>query len=326
MSDANTPKTPVADLDLSVVVPLCDHEAVLTELFDRLYPVLDGLGRSYEVVLVDDASRDRSTTLLRQQHKLKPDCTRVLVLGARIGRAPALRVGLAACAGRRVITLGGDLQDPPEEIPPLLAVLDQGRDLVAAVRRQREDSPWYNPIRRASGWLRGRVTGVGSSDPGASLQGYDRDLVTAVLAVDQAQVSFPALAWRYALNPTEVVIGPGPGPTVAAGVPLHRQVALDFDLMTGLSLAPLRALSLASVGVALVAFIAAAVLLLGWLILGIEVGIGTVLTLLFGAFILFGMGVLAAYLGRLIDQGCAQAPVQVREELTPRAAGRRARH
>ncbi len=323
MSDANTPKTPTTDLALSVVVPLCDDEPVLTELFDRLYPVLDGLGLSFEVVFVDDGSRDRSSTLLRQQHKLRPDCTRVLVLRSRAGRAAALRFGLAACVGRRVITLGGDLQAPPEEIPRLVAALDQGRDLVAAVRRRQEDPPWYDPIRRASLWLRARVTGVGLSDPAASLHGLDRDLVTAVLAAGPSQVWPPALAWRQALNPTEVGIGPGPGPTIRSDVPLHRQVALDFDLLTGLSLAPLRALSLACVGAALVAFGAAAVLLLGWLVLGAELGLGGVLALLFGGLLLFGMGLLGAYLGRLLDQG--QVPCQVREELTPRGGGRRGR-
>lgn len=100
-------------VELSVVIPVSNEEAVLTKLFDRLYPVLDGLGMAYEVVFVDSSSRDRSMTLLRQQYKLRAGVTRVLLLRGNAGRYAAIMAGFEVAVGGRVVTLDADLRTPP---------------------------------------------------------------------------------------------------------------------------------------------------------------------------------------------------------------------
>ena len=103
-------------LEASIVVAVYNEEEVLPDLFARLYAAMDGLGRSYEVVFVDDGSRDRSPALLRQQYQQRPDVTRVVYLKANAGQHAALLAGFELSRGRRIVTLDADLQNPPEEI------------------------------------------------------------------------------------------------------------------------------------------------------------------------------------------------------------------
>ena len=128
--------------NLSVVIPVYNEEASLPTLFARLYPALDALGTSYEVIFVNDGSRDRSAALLREQWERRPDVTRVVLFNANYGQHLAIVAGFEHCRGERVVTLDADLQNPPEEIGKLLAAMDAGHDYVGGVRRDREDS-WF---------------------------------------------------------------------------------------------------------------------------------------------------------------------------------------
>src|SRR5512146_1226459 len=131
--------------DLSVVIPVYNEEEGLAALFARLYPALDALALSYEVIFVDDGSRDRSAAILREQFERRPQNTRVVLLAGNFGQHPAILAGFAHCRGARVVTLDADLQNPPEEIGKLLAAMDQGADYVGGVRRQRQDS-WLRRV------------------------------------------------------------------------------------------------------------------------------------------------------------------------------------
>ena len=132
-------------MDLSVVIPVYNEEAGLPALFARLYPALDALGLRYEVIFVNDGSRDRSAAILREQFAGRPDVTRVVLLNGNFGQHLAIMAGFERCRGERVVTLDADLQNPPEEIKKLLARMDEGYDYVGGVRRMRQD-PW---LRRA---------------------------------------------------------------------------------------------------------------------------------------------------------------------------------
>ena len=101
---------------LSVVIPVYNEEAGLPALFGRLYPALDSLGIDYEVIFVNDGSRDRSAALLREQFARRPDVTRVILLNGNFGQHMAIMAGFERCRGERVVTLDADLQNPPEEI------------------------------------------------------------------------------------------------------------------------------------------------------------------------------------------------------------------
>src|SRR5438093_11187928 len=125
---------------VSVVIPVYNEEAVLPALFARLYPALDALGQSYEVIFVNDGSRDRSAALLREQFAKRPDVTRVVLLNGNFGQHMAVLAGFERVRGERVVTLDADLQNPPEEIGKLLAKMDAGHDYVGGVRLNRRDS------------------------------------------------------------------------------------------------------------------------------------------------------------------------------------------
>src|SRR2546421_5071192 len=124
-------------MNLSVVIPVYNEEAGLGALFARLYPALDALGMTYEVIFVNDGSRDRSAALLREQFARRADVTRVILLNGNFGQHMAIMAGFERCRGERVVTLDADLQNPPEEIGKLLAKMDQGHDYVGGMRRGR---------------------------------------------------------------------------------------------------------------------------------------------------------------------------------------------
>ena len=131
-------------MKLSVVIPIYNEEAGLAALFGRLYPALDALGLAYEVIFVNDGSRDRSAALLREQFAKRPDVTRVVLLNGNFGQHMAILAGFERVRGERIVTLDADLQNPPEEIAKLLARMDAGSDYVGGVRGERHD----NALRR----------------------------------------------------------------------------------------------------------------------------------------------------------------------------------
>ena len=112
--------------DVSVIVPVYNEEAALRSLFARLYPALDALGIAYEIVFINDGSRDRSAALLREQFQRRREVTRVIFFNGNFGQHMAIMAGFTYARGKRVITLDADLQNPPEEIGNLLAAIDRG--------------------------------------------------------------------------------------------------------------------------------------------------------------------------------------------------------
>src|SRR6185436_15306488 len=169
-------------MNLFVVIPVYNEEAGLPALFARLYPALDKLGVEYEVIFVNDGSRDRSAAVLREQFQKRPDVTRVVLLNGNFGQHMAIMAGFERCRGERVVTLDADLQNPPEEIGKLLAAMDSGHDYVGGVRKQREDSWFRRTASRAMNRLREQLTHIRMTDQGCMLRAYSREIVAAVAA------------------------------------------------------------------------------------------------------------------------------------------------
>ena len=136
-------------VELSIVIPVYNEEAGLHALFARLYPALDALGRSYEIVFVNDGSRDRSAALLREQFGKRPDVTRVVLFNGNYGQHLAIMAGFEQSRGERVVTLDADLQNPPEEIAKLIAKMDEGHDYIGTIRQMRQDSAFRRYASRA---------------------------------------------------------------------------------------------------------------------------------------------------------------------------------
>src|SRR5215207_8067282 len=192
---------------LSVVLPVYNEEAVLAALFERLYPALDALGLDYEVVFIDDGSRDRSAALLAGQFERRPDVTRVILLNGNFGQHRAILAGFEHCRGAGVVTLDADLQNPPEDIRLLIEAMDRGHDCVGSIRRDRQDAAWRRWASGAMNGLRQRLTGIVMTDQGCMMRAYSREIVQLINQCNEMNTFIPALAYQFAKNPTEVVVG-----------------------------------------------------------------------------------------------------------------------
>jgi undecaprenyl-phosphate 4-deoxy-4-formamido-L-arabinose transferase len=303
---------------VSVVIPVYNEEAVLPALFARLYPAMDALGRPYEVIFVDDGSRDRSAALLRQQYQARPDVTRVVYLRANAGQHAAIMAGFEYARGRAVVTLDADLQNPPEEIGRLLAAMDEGHDYVGTIRRQRHDARWRDWASKAMNRLRERITRIHMTDQGCMLRAYDHEIVQAILDSREANTFIPALAYLYAGKPTEVVVEHEERAAGESKYPLYKLIHLNFDLMTGFSIVPLQVFSMVGVAISVASFLFVSYLALRRLILGPEVeGVFTLFGILFFlvGVLLFGIGLLGEYVGRIYVQARGRPRFLVRSVL-----------
>src|SRR4029453_18830566 len=218
---------------LSVVIPVYNEEEGLPALFARLYPALDALRIPYEIIFVNDGSRELSGALLKDQFLARPDVTRVVLFNANYGQHTAIIAGFERVRGERIVTLDADLQNPPEEIAKLLAQMDQGHDYVGGVRRTREDAWWRRVASRAMNRLRERITRIRMTDQGCMLRAYSSDIVDAVASSREVSTYIPALAYTFAANPTEVDGGHGEGRAGESKYSLYQLIRLNFGLVTG---------------------------------------------------------------------------------------------
>lgn len=291
--------------EVSVVIPIYNEEAVLPALFGRLYAALDALGRSYEVIFVNDGSRDRSAALLREQFERRPDVTRVILLNGNFGQHLAIMAGFEHCRGEKVVTLDADLQNPPEEIGKLLEKMDQGYDYVGSIRRLRRDSAWRRWASRAMNRLRERITHVRMTDQGCMLRAYSRAIIDTINRSSEVNTFIPALAYTFASNPTEVVVEHEERAAGQSKYSLYKLIRLNFDLMTAFSIVPLQMFSLAGIAISLLSAAFFVFLVIRRLIVGPEAeGLFTLFAILFFliGIALFGIGLLGEYVGRIYQQ------------------------
>jgi len=193
-------------LDLSIVVPLFNEEESLPLLVEKLLLALRPLGRSFELVLVDDGSSDRTSEVLRQQAAGAPELVAVL-LRRNYGQTAAMAAGFDASRGRLIVTLDGDLQNDPADIPMLLERLEQGYDLVSGWRHQRQDHAVSRLLpSKIANALIARVTGVRLHDYGCSLKAYRRELVEDMNLYGELHRFLPALAFIEGARIAEVKV------------------------------------------------------------------------------------------------------------------------
>ena len=295
-------------VDVSVVIPVYNEEAGLQSLFDRLYPALDALGVTYEIVFINDGSRDRSAAILKDQFAKRPEVTRVILFNGNYGQHMAIVAGFKHVRGRRTVTLDADLQNPPEEIGKLLAAMDEGHDYVGSIREKREDSWWRKAASRAMNRFRERITRIKMTDQGCMLRGYSRDVVEAVNSCTEVSTFIPALAYTFAHDPTEVSVRHEERAAGESKYSLYQLIRLNFDLITGFSIVPLQIFSLfgmfvaAGSVIAYFAVIVQRVLSAGWS-RGVEtIWDRDILAFFLLGMILFGLGLIGEYVGRIYSQ------------------------
>ncbi|HKI86056.1 MAG TPA: glycosyltransferase [Thermoanaerobaculia bacterium] len=291
------------ELDLSLVVPVYNEEESLEELLRRTIAMASGLGRSWELILVNDGSRDRSLEILEAAAAANPHLV-VIDFNRNYGQHAAVFAGFEAARGELIVTLDADLQNPPEEVPKLVAEIDKGYDVVGSVRENRQDSLFR---RLASRWINrmtARTTGVELSDYGCMLRAYRRNVVESVCQSGEISTFIPVLADMFAGRVTEVRVAHAPRAHGESKYSLWKLIRLQFDLMTSFTLLPLRGTMALGVVMALLAFLVALVLIGGRLFYGSEWAVSGVFTLFALIFVfigglLFAIGLLGEYVGRI---------------------------
>ena len=286
---------------VSVVIPVFNESASIPRLHARLHQVLQQLGRSFEIVYVDDGSTDRSLEELLLVQGWDP-AVKVVTLARNAGQHAAVLAGFAHARGAVVVTLDADLQNPPEEIPRLLAEIDAGHDAVGTRREGRNDPFLRRAISAVVSRLASLAVGVPMTDCGSMLRAYRRPVVEEILRLAERALFIPALGAWLARRPTEISIRHEARVAGRSRYSPLRFMQLGFDLMTGFSLVPIQLVSLAGIGVALLGIGFGAFLLVRRLVLGPESeGLFTLFAILFVfvGILIFAVGLVGEYVGRI---------------------------
>jgi glycosyltransferase involved in cell wall biosynthesis len=216
---------------LSVVIPVHDEQDNVRPLYDGLNDVLTRLGRSYEIIVVDDGSRDETYTQL----------TRIAASDARLklvklrrnyGQTAALAAGFDHARGRIIVPMDGDMQNDPADIVPLLEKIDEGYDVVSGWRRDRQDGFTRRLPSRVANWLIGRVTGVRLHDYGCTLKAYRKEIVEETRLYGEMHRFLPALAYQAGARIAEIPVAHHPRTAGESSYGLGRTFKVLLDLMT----------------------------------------------------------------------------------------------
>ncbi len=225
---------------LSIVIPVYNEELNLPTLFARLYPALDALGRSYEIIFTNDGSQDRSFALLQAQHAQRPDVTRVIDFNANYGQHMAIMAAFERVRGQVIVTLDADLQNPPEEIGKLLEKMAAGHDYVGGFRLERQDSLFRTYASKLINFVREKTTSIEMTDQGCMLRAYSRPIIDAIVRSGAINTFIPALAYSFSGNPAEVGVKHEERHAGVSNYSFYALIRLNFDLITGFSIAPLQ--------------------------------------------------------------------------------------
>jgi glycosyltransferase involved in cell wall biosynthesis len=204
-----SPAVPVPEpreLEVSVLIPVLDEEATVADLAARVAAVLDRLGKSFEIVFVDDGSRDATAARVREAHRLDPR-VKLVRLRRNFGKAAALCAGYDHSVGRVLVTMDGDLQDDPEEIPRFLAALDErGLELVSGWKRRRRDPMTKRWPSRLFNAVTRRLARVDLHDFNSGFKAYRREVLDQVAVYGELHRYIPVLASRrgFAVGEIEV--------------------------------------------------------------------------------------------------------------------------
>ena len=291
---------------LSVVIPVFNEEDNIEQLWVRLSKVLkenfDEHG--WEVVFTDDGSRDKSLDMILEIARAEPR-VKIVEFNRNYGQHAAIFAAFAQVEGSVIVTMDADLQNPPEEIPKLVAKVDEGFDVVGGWRmgRQENDSIFRTMPSKIVNAMTRKTTGVNLHDYGCMLRAYRRDVIDAMLHCRERSSFIPALANSFAKRVTEIPVAHAERAAGESKYGLWRLINLQFDLLTSFSLLPLQMLSVLGVAIAALGF---------WLFIGLMIyryvdpagtveGVFTLFAILFFfvgcQFIAFGL--LGEYIGRI---------------------------
>ena len=230
---------------ISVFFPAYNDGGTIASMVLAALIVLPQLTDNFEIIIINDGSRDRSPALLLDQQNKRPDVTRVILFSGNFGQHSAILAGFAHVRGEIAVTLDADLQNPPEEIHKLLAAYREGHDYVGSIRDMRRgDAWWRGAASKLLNRIREKTTRIKMTDQGGMLRAYSRRIVELINQTREVRTFIPALAYTFAMNPTEVVVAHAERAAGESKYSFYQLLRLNFDLMTGFSLVPLQMFSL----------------------------------------------------------------------------------
>ncbi|HEY3303457.1 MAG TPA: glycosyltransferase [Candidatus Binatia bacterium] len=287
--------------ELSIVIPLFNESANVEALHSRLSATLQSLGKSFEIVYVDDGSADGTADILRRIHARAPEI-KAVIFNRNYGQHAAVLAGFERARGEVVVTLDGDLQNPPEEIPKLLEKIDEGYDVVGGRREERRDPMLRRVFSFLINRLVSRTVGVEMKDYGCMLRAYRRGIVERICECPEISTFIPALANSFAGSVAEIPIAHSLRRSGKSRYTPLRLLRLTFDLLTGFSLLPIQMAGLAGIliaffGLALALFLGASIIIVGAEGMGVLM-LFAVLFFFIGLQIL-ALGLVGEYVGRI---------------------------
>ncbi len=288
---------------ISLVIPVYNEERNLAMLMERIMPTMSAMGRPFEVILVDDGSRDSSLDILRGFTE-SPEI-RVVELTRNYGQHAAILAGFSIVRGEIVVTLDADLQNPPEEIPRLITAMEEGGfDVVGTIRKGRKDSFFRIIPSKIVNMLARKITGVRMTDWGCMLRAYRRPVVERMISCHEHATFIPALATHFGKRVTEIVVAHEERHGGKSHYPLRKLINLQFDLVASFSDFPIKlimygGIAMATLGVCFGTVLAVARLVYG--ALWAAQGVFTLFAILFAfvGFQFFALGVIGEYIGRI---------------------------
>jgi undecaprenyl-phosphate 4-deoxy-4-formamido-L-arabinose transferase len=288
---------------ISLVIPVYNEEANLSHLLERLRPVMQKMGKSYEIIFVDDGSRDNTLSILKS-FLIYPE-VRVVELTRNYGQHAAIFSGFSVVRGDIVITLDADLQNPPEEIPNLVKVMEGGDyDVVGTIRKERKDSFFRTFPSRMINMIARKITKVNMSDWGCMLRAYRRNIVERMVTCHEHSTFIPALATYFSKKVTEIEVVHESRYGGESHYSLRKLINLQFDLVSSFSDFPLKLIMYAGIGMAFLGVSFGIFLGIARLVYGAHwaaQGVFTLFAVLFAfvGFQFFALGVMGEYIGRI---------------------------
>jgi undecaprenyl-phosphate 4-deoxy-4-formamido-L-arabinose transferase len=290
---------------ISIVIPVYNEQENLSALFSRLTAVMDKIGKPFEIILTNDGSRDRSGAMLKEFHESRPNQVRVIDFNGNFGQHMAIMAAFERCRGDVVVTLDADLQNPPEEIPKLLAAIEAGHDVVGGYRKNRQDTFFRKYASKMINGLRAKITNIRMKDQGCMLRAYRKNIIESIVASEETSTFIPALAYSYAANPTEIEVEHAARAAGESKYRLYDLIRLNFDLMTGFSVVPLQVFTLFGMAVSVLSTLFVIYLFIRRLMIGPEAeGVFTLFAILYFlvGIAIMGLGIIGEYIGRIYKE------------------------
>ncbi|WP_317178993.1 undecaprenyl-phosphate 4-deoxy-4-formamido-L-arabinose transferase [Lelliottia amnigena] len=289
---------------VSVVIPVYNEQESLPELIRRTTAACEMLGKDYEILLVDDGSSDESASMLSDAAEEPGSHIVAVLLNRNYGQHNAIMAGFSHVTGDLIVTLDADLQNPPEEIPGLVAKADEGYDVVGTVRQNRQDTWFRKRASRLINRLIQSTTGKAMGDYGCMLRAYRRHIIDAMLHCHERSTFIPILANTFARKAIEIPVHHAEREFGESKYSFMRLINLMYDLVTCLTTTPLRMLSVFGSIIAVLGFTLSVLLVVLRLAFGPQWAAEGVFMLFAVLFMFIGaqfvaMGLLGEYIGRI---------------------------